>query len=153
MDSRALARDSLDRRLAALRATDVLTRPPRGWVRAIRDALGMTTRQFALRLGVSQPSIVALEQDEARDSITLGRLRKAAQALDCTLVYALVPNRPLEARLQARAAQVADRQLARTHHSMALEDQALDNAALEIERARLTAALLKGDPKRLWDDT
>lgn len=151
MDRKALARSSLDRRLAALRASEALARPPRGWVRAIRDALGMTTRQMAERLGVSQPRIVALEKDELQDSITLGRLRKAAEALDCTLAYVLVPNRPLEEMLRIKAGQVADRQVARTHHTMALEDQALSKEALAAERERLIDELLRSDPKRLWD--
>ncbi|WP_425995589.1 mobile mystery protein A [Caulobacter sp. DWR1-3-2b1] len=151
MDSKALARSNLDRRLTALRTSDVLARPPRGWVRAIRDALGMTTRQMAERLGVSQPRIVALEKDELRDSITLGRLRKAAEALDCTLGYVLIPNRPLQETLEAKAGQVADRQLARTHHTMGLENQALGKEALAAERERLIDALLRSDPKRLWD--
>jgi DNA-binding transcriptional regulator YiaG len=50
----------LDKRFAALRPLAKSARPPKGWLRAIRDALGMTTAQFASRLGVSQLRIVDL---------------------------------------------------------------------------------------------
>jgi len=147
----ALARKHLDNRLNPLQGSEVFTRPPKGWLRAVRDALGMTTRQFALRLGVSQVAMRSLETNEARDSITLGKLRKAAEALDCELVYALVPRKPLQKLIEDRAAKIADTQLARTHHSMRLEDQALRKADLEDERKRLVDELLRANPSRLWD--
>jgi predicted DNA-binding mobile mystery protein A len=84
----ALARQNLDHRLSPLRKTGDLTRPPRGWIKAIREALGMTTAQLAERLGVSQPRVAQLEKSEAEDSITLRTLRRAAESLGCTLVYA-----------------------------------------------------------------
>jgi predicted DNA-binding mobile mystery protein A len=148
----ALARKQLDRRLSPLRNAEGLTRPPRGWIRAIRDALGMTTNQLARRLGVDQSRVVRLEQSELRDSLTLGSLRKAAQALDCTLVYALLPNRNLDEIFRGRAEQAADRQLAHTHHSMKLENQALAGQDLEAQRSRLVEDYLAGDASRLWEE-
>lgn len=150
MDTNALARQHLDRRFSKIRACD-LTRPGRGWIRAVRDALGMTTRQLSARMGKVQSAIVDMEKSEAADSITLGSLRKAAEALNCELIYALVPFRPLDEILRARAAQVADRQISPVSHSMALENQALDCDALSAERERLIGDLLQGNPTRLWD--
>jgi predicted DNA-binding mobile mystery protein A len=152
MDANALARKHLERRLAPLRDRQDLVRPPRGWIRALRDALGMTTRQLARRMGKAQSVVVKMEMSEARDSISLATLRQAAEALDCTLVYALVPNRPIDELLRARAMEVASQQLARASHSMALESQSLDRAAEEAERERLIDELLRGSPARLWDD-
>lgn len=149
IDRSALARKHLERRLSALRALD-MTRPPKGWVRALRDALGMTAVQLAERLGAVQSRITALEQAETSDAITLRSLRQAAEALDCTLVYALVPKRPIEDVLRARAIEVADEQLARTHHSMRLEDQALDPRDLGAAREALINELVH-DPRRLWE--
>ncbi|KRP85840.1 hypothetical protein AOQ72_04145 [Bradyrhizobium yuanmingense] len=85
----------LDSRFATLRALSHSQRPPKGWIRAIRDALGMTTAQYAKRLGVSQPRIVELERSEQGGSVTLNTLQRAAEALGCRLVYVLVPERPL----------------------------------------------------------
>ena len=81
-------------------SADQYAPPVRGWIKAIREALGMTTAQLAKRLGVRQPSVVALEQSEARGTIELATLRRVAEALDCTLVYALIPNKPLEATIR-----------------------------------------------------
>ena len=152
MDTKALARKHLERRLAPLRDQQNLTRPPRGWIRAMREAFGMTTRQLAQRIGKVQSAVVEMEKSEARDSISLATLRQAAEALDCTLVYALVPNRPIDDIRRARAANVASQQLARASHTMALENQSLDRAAQDAERERLIDALLRGSPARLWDD-
>lgn len=69
-----------------------LERPASGWIRTIRESLGLSTTQTAERLGVSQPRIIALERGELKGSLTLQTIRKVATALDCTLVYALVPN-------------------------------------------------------------
>lgn len=150
--SKVLARKHLDNRLNALRPQGAFARPPKGWLRAIRDALGMTTRQIARRAGVSQPTVTSWEMSEARDTITLGKLREAAEALNCELVYALVPRKPLEQQVRDRAAQVADAQLGRTHHTMRLEAQGLRAEDLERERSRLIDELLRAKPSQLWED-
>lgn len=143
---------ALDSRLAAVEASS-LARPPRGWLRAIRDALGITTRQYAARLGVSQPRVVTLERGEVEGTITLESLRRAAEALDCQLVYALVPNRPLVEMLRRRAELKADEQLQRMNHTMRLENQALTATDLQRQRELLIDQFLRGNPHRLWDET
>ncbi|MCL6546038.1 MAG: mobile mystery protein A [Bryobacteraceae bacterium] len=145
---RALA--ALDLCLLPLRSW-VSSRPPHGWLRAIRDGLGMTAAQYAARLGVSQPRISALEKSEAEETVTLATLRRAAEALDCQLVYAIVPNQPLTQTLRERAQLVANKQLARTDHTMRLESQGLSPDDLVRERDRLVEELLQGNPRRLWD--
>jgi predicted DNA-binding mobile mystery protein A len=147
----ALARRQLEQRLAPLREATALARPPRGWVRAVRDALGMTSKQLAERLQVDQSRIIRLEQAEADDAITLKSLRQAAEGLNCTLVYALVPNQPLDDIVRARAGEVADQQLARVDQTMRLENQALGSHRLKVERERLIEELLATNPRRLWD--
>lgn len=150
-DSKTLARKNLERRLSPLRKANDLARPPRGWVKAIREARGMTTAQLAERVGLSQPRIPQLEKAEVEDSLTLKSLRQVAAGLNCTLVYALVPNEPLDDMIRARAREIADQQLARAHHTMKLENQALGPRELEAERDRLISDLVDGDPRRLWD--
>jgi len=141
---------ALDTRLAALRVPD---RPPKGWLRAIRDALGVTTRQLAVRLGVTQSRVVALEQAEAQESVSLASLRRAAEALDCTLVYALVPKRPLADMLRRQAEFKADAQLTRISHTMSLENQSASGEELRRQRELLIDELLRGNLSRLWDAT
>ena len=76
---RVVARRQLDKRLDALRAAKIgAQRPPRGWIKAIREALGITTRQLATRIGVGQSRVVDIEKAEVTGSITLGSLQRAA---------------------------------------------------------------------------
>ena len=102
-----LARKHLERRLSPLRKAPDLARPSRGWVKAIREALGMTAHQLGARIGVSQSRIARIERDEVEDALTLATLRRVAEGLNCTLVYALVPNDPLEEIINARASAAA----------------------------------------------
>ena len=66
----AEARRSLDRVLAPYRALNT-RRPPRGWIRAIREAFGMTGGQLGRRLGVSQSTVQKLERSEQEGTIQL----------------------------------------------------------------------------------
>jgi predicted DNA-binding mobile mystery protein A len=142
----------LDRRFKALRSLAQNPRPPKGWLRAVRDALGMTTAQFARRLGVSQPRIIELEKSEVGGSVTLNTLQRAAEALGCRLVYALVPERPLADTVRERAEQVAERQLTAVEHTMRLEDQSVKGKAAGNELRQQFIQELLRRPARLWDD-
>jgi predicted DNA-binding mobile mystery protein A len=142
----------LDKRFTALRPLANAQRPPRGWLRAIRDALGMTTAQLGRRLGVSQPRIVELEQSEVSGSVTLNTLQRAAEALGCRLVYALVPDRPLAETVQERADLVAKRETDAVAQSMRLEDQEVTNKEVAKELHRQQVERLLHRPARLWDD-
>jgi predicted DNA-binding mobile mystery protein A len=146
----ALARKHLDRRLTPLRKTQDLARPARGWVKAIREALGMTTAQLAERMGVAQTRVSRIEKDEVGSAVTLRTLRQAAEAMNCTLVYALVPNEDLEQIVRQRAAVLTHERLSRTHHTMKLENQALSERDLNAEHSRVFRDILEGDPRRLW---
>lgn len=146
-----LARWALDDQLQPLRKMEPLTRPERGWIRAIRESIGMTTGQFAKRLRVSQPRVAALERAEANEVVTLRTLRQAAEALDCVLVYALVPKTSLEEMVKERARHVAEQQLSRTDHTMRLENQAVSKSRQDRARDDLMEELLRSD-RRLWAD-
>lgn len=150
--NRALARRQLDKRLAALRDSEALTRPPRGWIKSIREALGMTSAQLARRLGVSQPRVTAMERGEVQGTLTLDSLEKAALALDCRLVYALVPREPLGDTIRKRAKLKARSKLASTDHTMALEAQSVDEETEAEQLERLTRRLLEKAGSELWDE-
>ena len=149
-ETRKRARERLDERLAPLKPTDRFRAPPKGWVRALRDALGMTGVQFARRLGVQPPSVAALEASEENGTIQLNTLRRAAEALDCTLVYALVPNDSLEGAVRARARRIALRDLGRVAHTMKLEAQETSDAKTD---ERVEAYIRDNVRERdIWDD-
>lgn len=140
----------LDAALAPWRAAKLSARPGVGWIKAIREALGMTATHLAQKLGVTTSTAIRLEASEADDAITLGSLRRAAQALDCELVYALVPKQSLGDTLQTRAYDLARQQMAAISHSMALEAQSTSPETLERQTRALAEGLLKGSRRELW---
>ena len=91
----SLALQQLDKTLGPWRSVPQ-SRPSGGWLRAVRQALGMTTRQLARAVGVTQAAVADAERTEAKGDITLATLQRYAAALDCDVVYALVPKRPLQ---------------------------------------------------------
>ena len=144
----AQARARLDERFNEMGPAVRNPQPAHGWVKAIRQALGMSTSQLAKRLGVKQPSVVALEQSEAKGTIEIASLRRVAEALDCTLVYALVPNKPLEQTVRERARLFARRRLDPVEHSMMLEDQKVKPQDAD---ARIDEILRETNPRKFWD--
>lgn len=150
-ETRKRARTRLDERLEVLRPADRFKAPPKGWVRALRDALGMTGAQLGVRMGIRPQTVETIEKSEAAGTIQLNTLRRAAEALDCTLVYALVPNTSLEAMVNARGRKIAIRELQRVAHTMRLEAQGTDDAHLE---ARIQAYIRDRLSERdLWNET
>lgn len=144
------AREALDKRLSPLRPADRFAPPPKGWVRAIRDALGMSGAQLARRMDVSPQAVAALEQSEASESARLETLRRAAAALDCQLVYALVPNAPLQEAVAVKAREKALETIGGVAHSMAMEDQRVADDNLEERIAIFIAETLR--ERDLWED-
>jgi predicted DNA-binding mobile mystery protein A len=144
----ARSRSKLDERFKELGPAKRYASPVRGWIKAIREALGMSTAQLAKRLGIKQPSLVELEQSEAKGSIELATLRRVAEALDCTLVYALVPNKPLDAIVRNRARTFARRRRELVEHSMLLEDQ---RVPVKDADARLDEIVRETNPRLFWD--
>lgn len=133
---RSRARKVLDDRLVPTDSQRPETKykpPAKGWIRAIRDALGMSSQQLGRRASLVSQSIDDWEKGEANGSIQLKTLRRAADALDCTLVYAFIPKTSLEEMVQSRARRLAMRDLRRVAHTMKLEDQATDDNNLQSQ--------------------
>lgn len=142
----------LDAALDRWRSADLPARPPSGWLKAIRQALGMTATHLARRLGVTTSTLTRLELSEADDTISLATLRRAAEALGCELHYALVPRQPLATTLEERASRLAQQQMAAISHSMALEAQSTSREHLEEQTRALAESLLKGSRRALWKE-
>lgn len=126
------ARRRLDERLAMLAPLTGVTPPPKGWLRAIRNSLGMSAMELARRLGVAaSQSVEDIERSEAAGTVRLDTLRRAAEALDCTFVYAIVPNRSLQDMVERQARAKALAALSRVDQTMLLEDQRVAEANRE----------------------
>ena len=130
----------LDRALEPYRAAREVPRPSKGWIRTIRQALGISSGELARRLGTSRQLPLQLEKGEAEDRVTLKSLRAAANALDCDLVFALVPRAgSMQELIENRARAEAKNRVLGVEHSMALENQAAGriDEAIEAETHRL----------------
>lgn len=125
--------------------------PRGGWVRALREALGMTNVQLARRLKKVPQSIEDMQKSEVTGTIQLQTLRMLAEALGCRLVYAVVPPKPLPKMIQDRACAVARRRLHPVSHSMKLEEQGVSPKEEERQLELLIQRLLAGNPKQLWE--
>jgi len=128
-------------------------RPPAGWLRAIREALGMTSAVLAHRLEITASGLRKLEQAEATDAITLGTLRRVAEALDCELRYTLVPRQPLREMRRQQALRLAQQCQQRADRTMALEAQPIDSPTEGAQQRLETMAeeILRTSGTRLWD--
>jgi len=137
---RNLRLKQLDRVLKPYRTARKIPRPSKGWIHSIRQALGVSSGELARRLGTSRQLPLQLEKGEVKDRITLKSLRAVANALDCDLVYALVPRaRNMQELIENRARAEAKERVLGVEHSMALENQAAGkiDEAIEVETQRL----------------
>ncbi|MAF98646.1 MAG: hypothetical protein CMH26_08435 [Micavibrio sp.] len=148
---KATARKALDSKIASLPPLQKMQRPHKGWIRAVKEALGMSSKQLAARLGVSPPRITALEKSEVDETVTLASLRRAAEALDCALVYSFVPKGSFEEVLQTRARRIAADIIGKVDHTMRLEAQNLQSDKLNEEIENLAAQILREQHKIIWD--
>jgi predicted DNA-binding mobile mystery protein A len=147
-----LSASQIDRKLPALRSSSqTLARalPASGWIRALRESLGITAAAFGRRLKIAQQNVVKLEGSERAGTITLASLRRAAAALDADFVYAIVPRKSLRATLSARARELAQQRIAPVAHSMRLEAQGLSDRELQDQVEEL-ARELERRPRELW---
>jgi len=145
-----LKQRQLDAGLTRWRLAELSARPPSGWIKAIREALGMPAAHLARRLGLVPSTVLRLETSEADDTITLGSLRRAAEALGCELQYALVPKQTIAQAMEAQANKVARERMATVAHTMALEAQATSSEAVDTQVQEMAESLLKGSRRELW---
>ena len=112
----------------------------------------MSQAVLAERLGVSPAAVNKLEHAELQGGITTAKLAEVASALDCTLVYALVPNTTLEQTVRTQARALAARLLGYAARTMALEAQDIDDdrqrEAVERHAQQLVASGSLWRPRR-----
>ena len=129
-----------------------LNRPAKGWISAVRHAIGMSSLQLAERLGITRSAVHALETREQEHTTTLEALQRAADAMECDLVYALVPRAGSFTRtVEARANGMARRLTSRAGHTMALEAQSVEGKGAAEQEKVMTRRLLAELPRDLWD--
>ncbi|MBW2566140.1 MAG: mobile mystery protein A [Deltaproteobacteria bacterium] len=151
MNKKKLIRKQLDASLQRFSPLLDVTVPPKGWIRAIRDALGMTAKQLANCLGVAQQAVARIEKEELAGSVTIKTMRRIAERLDCVFVYGFVPRTSLEETVTRQAKQVALMRLARASQTMSLENQALSRRENEEALTDLVDELIRAPSSTLWN--
>jgi predicted DNA-binding mobile mystery protein A len=153
MNRKKLIREQLEvslKRFGSLRSANT---PPKGWIRAIRTALGMTARQLAGRLGVAQQSVARIEKDELTGSVTIRTMQRVAECLDCDFVFGFVPRSSLEATLRRQAHKLAAKRLSQASQTMTLENQALSSRENEKALSDMVDELVDTLPSCLWNES
>ncbi len=145
---RKLIREQLDKnlknRFAAL-YTD------KGWIKLIREALGMSTQQLAKRVGIDQSRISRLENAEIDGDLKLSSLKKIADGLNMQFVYGFVPKDSLEDMVREQARKIALKRMGKVNHTMRLEEQELANDEKAKSFDDLVQKILIDNPKDFWD--
>ena len=149
--SQGLRRNQIDRTISGLKKVP-LSRPQDGWVKTVREILGMTQRQLAERMSVAPPTLSRLEKAEIDGSTTIKSLDRAASALHCRLVYFLVPeNASFEELLHQKAQEAAKRAVELASASMHLEGQGIDPELQNTHISQLAEELVRTADKRIWE--
>lgn len=152
MKKQKLVREQLETTLQRFSILSTVNTPQKGWIRAVRDALGMTAKQLACRMDVTQQSVTRIEKDEPTGSVTIKTMRKTAEALDCQFVYGFVPKVSLEETVRARAKKVAVKRLTEANQTMSLEAQSLSKEENQNVLTEMIEEMANTPPSNLWDD-
>ncbi|TAH04945.1 MAG: mobile mystery protein A [Sphingobacteriales bacterium] len=152
MGKKSLQIQQLNTKKLAYASLQNVAQPPTGWIKAIRNAIGMSMLQLGNRLSITKQSVQDIERREKDGSITIKALREAARVFDMQLVYGFVPiDGSLESLIERNAKELATQIVMRTSNSMKLEDQ--ENTKQRIEKAiqERTTIIKTEMPKTLWD--
>ncbi len=150
MTSQRLFERQVERRIAAWYRVD-RNAPALGWLHTIRQALGMSAPQLADRIGMTRQGVADLESREQDGSATLAALRKAAEAMNCDLVYAIVPRTSLADLLSSQARKRATEEVNRVAHTMHLENQGTSPGEVDRLIEERADQLLRASRRTLWN--
>jgi predicted DNA-binding mobile mystery protein A len=151
MKTDKLVRMQLDKQLNNIKFVLGFTRPVYGWIKTVRNALGMTSLQFAKRMGVTQARASAIENGEIEDSLTLKTVKEAATALNCRFVYFLVPEKKLEEIVEEQAVKFVKNNTKSVAHSMALENQRIASEDTEDFIKIQAEEIMQKISNKIWD--
>lgn len=147
---RDLKLQQIDTMLTRWRVAVLPKRPPEGWIKTIREALGMPASYLAKRLNIVPSTLKRLEDSEKDNTITLGSLQRIAEELDCELCYALIPRKKISETIHERAVFIAGEHMQEVSHTMTLEAQDTSELTKEEQTKQLAQELLAGSRRNLW---
>ena len=146
MDARVLQIRALDKKTSDLKSAKNIVPQSSGWIKTVREAIGMTVSQLAARLGVTQPRITKMESNE--DNLKLSTMKKAAEAMNCEFVYYFKPRTTFQNLVDEQAKKKAAEVLKTVNVNMALENQEIaeDEAVKDF-----ASDLINTKIKQIWD--
>jgi len=149
---RRLQVELLDQKLQAFQPLQEESMPANGWIRFVRQSIGMSLRQLGERMGIKPQSVSDIELREAEGKVTLSTLREAAEALDMRVVYAFVPKQgTMNEMVRRQARKLAEDAVARTSISMSLEEQSVPREELLREVDYLVEELMRKNTRTFWN--
>ncbi len=126
--------------------------PSEGWLATLRNALGISGAQLGRMMGRTRATISAAEKSEREGGITLQNLSAMAEAMNCKLVYALVPNDgSVSELLEAQALWKAETLVTKASTHMALEKQALQSEERARQVELLAEEMLRERTSDIWE--
>ncbi|HBR14819.1 MAG TPA: mobile mystery protein A [Candidatus Omnitrophica bacterium] len=146
-------REQLDRKLESLKDFATSGMPKQGWIRTIRDAVGLSARQLGEKAGIDQSRISRLENAEKDGSLKLSSLQKIAQGLNMRFVYGFVAEDSLEQMVRAQAKKIALKRLKQLNATMRLEKQGIPEEEQQKVLGDMVEKILIDQPKDFWDAT
>lgn len=146
MDNKKILRHSYQKKFDVLKKA-VIERPKQGWLKTIREFLGMTTTQLAKKIDVSQPRVINMEKNE--QNIKISTMERIADALNCDFVYALVPRENIDDIIYNQAKKKALKILNKVNKNMGLENQLAES---EDTLEDLIQELSDNNIARIWDE-
>ena len=146
-----LIRSQLNHSLTAFKSASLAHRPVKGWIKALRNAVGMSARQLGERMGISQQRLTAIESKESTDSLTIHTLKKVAEATNTHFIYGFAPKTDLDTIVKQQAEIYLKKYLNRVKHSMSLEGQSLTESEWQNWLENEIRDLIATNPSKIWD--
>ena len=126
--------------------------PPIGWIKAIRNGIGMSMEQLGKKLSITKQGVMDIEKREKEGAITIKSMQEIAKAIDMQFVYGFVPDAgSLDQMIEMRALAIASKIVERTSTTMKLEDQANSKERIEKAIKERATEIINKTPKILWD--
>lgn len=143
--------EALDRTLRAFKAAASIEPPQQGWIKVIRNALAMSVDQLAARVGVTPAQLAELEEAEASGHAPLRDVRRVAAALDCKIVYGLVPQDTLKGLIEQQVRKVAEKRIGCMEELLRQHGHSLDAKEIGHHIEEFSRIILTHIPGSLWD--
>ena len=126
--------------------------PPIGWIKAIRNGIGMSMEQLGKKLSITKQGVMDIEKREKEGAITIKSMQEIAKAINMQFVYGFIPDAgSLDQMIEMRALEMAKTIVQRTSTTMKLEDQVNSKERIEKAIKERAAEIINKTPKILWD--